>query len=115
MKYLIILLFAVTALTSLVQPVKSQGSKEITYYRIYADVKSDPLFRDILKETRLDDVFMTKFQMVVNTGGKDPFIVIGRYESVDVEWDPNAYRYDWLFLSKPVRDRLAMYPKKIKL
>ena len=72
------------------------------YFRVFAEVKSDPVFLKILEEARLDDVFKEKYQMVVNTGGKEPFIVIGAYNSPDVELDWNAYRYDWLFFSKPV-------------
>ncbi len=105
MKYFIVLLFAATALYS----------QEITYYRIYADVKNDVVFKMILDETNTIDVFTDKYQIVVNTGTKYPFIVVGRYNSPDVEWDREAYRYDWLLLSKQVRDRLTLYRDKIRL
>ena len=100
-----------------VKVVKAFPLTHITgeYFRIYAEMNLDPVFMQILKEARLDDVFRAKYQMVVNTGGREPFIVIGEYKSPDVELDPEAYRYDWLFFSKPVRDRLLKYEKKIML
>ena len=65
-------------------------------------------------QTMLDDVFTRKYQIVVNTKPDDKaFIVIGRFESPDVERDREAYRYGWLFLSRNLREQLLKYPHKI--
>lgn len=91
-------------------------AQEGTHFRIYADIEKYPFFKDILVQAMLDDVFTDKYQLVVNTQPEETaFIVIGRYNSPDVERDRKAYRYDWLFLSKYLRDKLLNYPKKIIL
>ncbi|HMQ80701.1 MAG TPA: hypothetical protein PKE39_03705 [Ignavibacteria bacterium] len=73
------------------------------------------MFTRILNETNLEDVFPEKFQLVVNTADKEPFVVIGRYDSPDAELDPNAYRYDWLFFSPAARGMILKCRNKINL
>ena len=91
-------------------------AQEGTHFRIYADIERYPFFKDILVEAMLDDLFTKKYQLVVNTQPEETaFIIIGRYNSPDVEWDRKAFRYDWLFLSKYLRDKLLNYPQKIIL
>jgi len=91
-------------------------TQEPAHFRIYADIQKDAYFKEILKETYLDEVFTRKFQIVVNIYPAEfAFIVIGRYESPDVEWDREAYRYDWTFLSKPLREKILRYKNKIIL
>lgn len=103
-KILILLFFAATVIFS----------QEGSHFRIYADIEKQPFFKEILAETRLDDVFLRKFQMVVNVyPADDAFVVIGRFESPDVEWDREAYRYDWLFFSPKVREKILKYNHKI--
>ncbi len=93
----------------------AQGTERGEYFRIFAELRDDPVFITILGETNLQDVFLKNYQMVVNTGDKVPFVVIGEFGSPDVEQDPKAFRYDWLFFSQPVRDKLLLYKKKIML
>lgn len=89
-------------------------SQDISHYRIYADLQKDPIFKELLAEANLEDVFLTRYQIVVNTEPRETaFIVIGSFESPDVEYDIDAYRYDWLFLSKNLRERLSKYPRRI--
>jgi hypothetical protein len=105
MKYIIMLVLIVTA----------GYSQDTTHFRIYADIQNNSFFKGILKQTRLDDVFTRKYQIVVNTKPDydEAFIVIGRFESPDAEFDREAYRYDWLFLSRNLREQLLKYPHKI--
>jgi hypothetical protein len=105
MKTIIIFLFAVTVIYS----------QQKEYFRVYAEVRSERVFSKILEETYLYDVFPLKFQMVVNTGGREPFVVIGAYNSPDVELDPEAYRYDWTFFTARVRDGILKLKNKIPL
>lgn len=106
MKYLFVLILTAT---SAIYP------QETVYFRVYAEIKNEPVFTRMLQETKLEDVFPEKFQLVVNTRTEEPFVVIGRYDSPDVEWDKNAYRYDWLFLSPAVRGMLLKCKHKINL
>ena len=105
MKYLIVILFLAT----------TAYSQDLTYYKIYADVKEDVLFRKILEETNLQDIYTIKYQIVVKVGVKEPFVVIGGFNSPDVEWDIEAFRYDWGFFSKLVREGLTLYRNKIRI
>lgn len=105
MKYLFILMITAAAIYP----------QETVYFRVYAEVKNEPVFTRMLQETNLEDVFPEKFQMVVNTSTEEPFVVIGRYDSPDIEWDKNAYRYDWLFFSPAVRGMILKCNNKIDL
>lgn len=105
MKYIFILMIA--AITIYPQ--------ETVYFRVFAEVKNDAVFKRILQETNLVDVFPEKFQMVLNAGGKEPFVVIGRYNSRDVEFDPEAFRYDWSFFNPVLQDMIMKCKDKIYL
>lgn len=102
MKTFIILFFAVTV-------VYTQQNE---HFRVYAETKSDMLYVKILEEANLLDVFAEKYQMVVNTKDREPFLVIGAFDSPDAELDPEAFRYDWTFFSKPVREGILKIRNK---
>lgn len=105
MKFILLLLIATAAIYT----------QEPVYFKVFAEVKNDAVFTRILQETNLEDVFPEKFQMVVNTGGKEPFVVIGKHNSRDVELDPEAFRYEWNFFSPAARGMILKCKNKINL
>lgn len=70
-----------------------------------------------METTGLIDDYTGKFQFVVNTKptNETAYIVIGNYESPDVEWDIKAARYDWALLSKTLQTKILKHPRKIPI
>jgi len=89
------------------------------YFRIYADCNDAPFFRKLLDEFGLScDSGYNKYQLVVNIGSKnseDRYIVLGRFDSFDVELDPNAFRWYWDEFSLEVRNGLINWKSKNKI
>jgi hypothetical protein len=88
------------------------------HFRVFADINKDEIFSYVLFELGLDTVFKDKYQMAVNTApenGNDPYVVIGKYKSADVEKDRTAYRYLWSNLNLFTRKKILSYEAEFKI
>jgi hypothetical protein len=94
------------------------SQNDYSHFTVYAVVSENDLFKQILKELYVEDVFTDKYQMVINLKTEypeKPYIVIGKYDSPNVEKDRKAYRFLWEWLSKETQSRILLYNKKIPM
>ena len=66
------------------------------HFKMYVETNKAKCFADLLDEAGFE--YMEKYQVIFNE--KEDYIIIGRYNSPDLELDSEAARYHWSVFSK---------------